>query len=78
MPDVNQLEAIKQTKVDMEVFLGNYVLPEDNEPYVRQRDIIKNAIQTYGTNNIAGVTVGNEFMLKFAHNSYSLIAMLTH
>ncbi|KAF9464891.1 glycoside hydrolase family 17 protein [Collybia nuda] len=67
--DCNQtalvLEAIKQTKVDMEVFLGNYVLPEDNEPYVRQRDIIKNAIQTYGTNNIAGVTVGNEFMLNY-------------
>lgn len=49
----------------MEVYVGNYVLPQDNEPYVRQRDIIKDAIQKYGTDHIAGVTVGNEFMLKY-------------
>lgn len=49
----------------MEVFVGNYVLPSDNAPYVRQRDIIVEAIKTYGTDNIAGVTVGNEFMLKY-------------
>lgn len=64
-PNLKQLEAIKQTNVDMEVYVGNYVLPEDNEPYVRQRDIIKDAIQTYGIDHIAGVTVGNEFMLKY-------------
>jgi hypothetical protein len=60
----NQLEAIKQTKVNMTVFLGNYPVPDDNTPYTRQRDLIKAAIQTYGVDHIAGVTVGNEFMLK--------------
>jgi len=60
----DQLEAIKQTKVDMKVYLGNYVLPSDNEPYKRQRDLIKQAIETYGPDHIAGITVGNEFMLK--------------
>ncbi|KAG5646979.1 hypothetical protein DXG03_001702 [Asterophora parasitica] len=64
-PDT-QLEAIKQTKVDMKVWLGNYAIATDNgAAYQRQRDVIKAAIQTYGTNNIGGVTVGNEFMLNY-------------
>ncbi|KAF8238921.1 glycoside hydrolase family 17 protein [Tricholoma matsutake] len=67
--DCNQsalvLEAIKQTKVDMKAFLGNYVLPLDNEAYKRQRDVIGKAIQTYGPGHIAGITVGNEFMLNY-------------
>jgi exo-beta-1,3-glucanase (GH17 family) len=68
--DCNQtalvLEAIKQTKVNMTVFLGNYPVPTDqNAAYDRQRDLIKSALQTYGTNNIGGITVGNEFMLNY-------------
>ncbi|KAI0044169.1 glycoside hydrolase family 17 protein [Auriscalpium vulgare] len=67
--DCNQsalvLEAIKQTKVNISVFLGNYPVPTDNTAYTRQRDTIIAAIQTYGTDNIAGVTVGNEFMLNY-------------
>lgn len=68
--DCNQtalvLEAIKRTKVDMEVWLGNYVIPTDNGvSYRRQRDILKEAIETYGTDHIAGITVGNEFMLNY-------------
>jgi len=67
--DCNQtalvLEAIKQTKVNMDVFVGNYVLPSDNASYDRQRDTIKQAILTYGTDHILGVTVGNEFMLNY-------------
>jgi exo-beta-1,3-glucanase (GH17 family) len=67
--DCNQsavvLEAIKQTKVNMSVYLGNYPVPDDNKPYTRQRDAIKSAIQTYGVDHIAGVTVGNEFMLNY-------------
>ncbi len=62
----SQLEAIKQTKVDLEVYLGNYVVPEDITPYTRQRDAIKDALQTYGADHVAGITVGNEFMLKYA------------
>ena len=60
-----QLEAIKQTKVNLSVYLGNYPVATDNgTAYERQRDLIKSAIQTYGSEHIAGVTVGNEFMLK--------------
>lgn len=72
--DCNQtalvLEAIKQTKVDMQVFLGNFVVEGDDTAYTRQRDVIKSAIQTYGTDHIAGLTVGNEFMLNYVtgHN----------
>lgn len=48
----------------MQVYLGNYVVPDDNGPYERQRDAIKEALQTYGADHVAGITVGNEFMLK--------------
>jgi exo-beta-1,3-glucanase (GH17 family) len=60
-----QLEAIKQTQVEMEVYLGNYVVPDDSGPYQRQRDAIKEALQTYGLDHVAGITVGNEYMLKY-------------
>lgn len=49
----------------MEVYLGNYVVPDDNAPYQRQRAAIKEAIETYGPDHVAGITVGNEFMLKY-------------
>jgi hypothetical protein len=52
----------------MSVWLGNYNYPNDNgTAYQRQRQAIVDAINTYGTSNIAGITVGNEFMLKFVH-----------
>lgn len=68
--DCNQsalvLEAIKQTKVNMTVWLGDYTIPtDDHAAYKRQRDDIVDAIKTYGTDNVGGVTVGNEFMLKW-------------
>ncbi|KAI0303562.1 glycoside hydrolase family 17 protein [Multifurca ochricompacta] len=68
--DCNQsavvLEAIKQTKVNLSVFLGNYPIPTDNGvAYKRQRDLIVDAINTYGTDHIAGITVGNEWMLNY-------------
>jgi exo-beta-1,3-glucanase (GH17 family) len=49
----------------MQVYLGNYPIPDDNGPYERQRDTIKEALQAYGADHVAGVTVGNEFMLKY-------------
>ncbi|KAH6909190.1 glycoside hydrolase superfamily [Coprinopsis sp. MPI-PUGE-AT-0042] len=74
--DCNQtalvLEAIQQTKVDMQVWLGNYPIPTDGgEAYVRQRDLIRDALTTYGADHISGITVGNEFMLNYitSHNS---------
>ncbi|EPQ52588.1 glycoside hydrolase family 17 protein [Gloeophyllum trabeum ATCC 11539] len=67
--DCNQsalvLEAIKQTKVNMTVWLANYNIPTDKTPYTRQKQAIQEAIQTYGTDHIGGVTVGNEFMLNY-------------
>lgn len=67
--DCNQtaqvLEAIKQTKVEMEVFLGIYTVPDDLDAYTRQRDAVMDALKTYGADHVAGVTVGNEFMLNW-------------
>ncbi|KAH9963096.1 glycoside hydrolase superfamily [Lactifluus volemus] len=68
--DCNQsalvLEAIRQTKVNMSVFLANYPIATDNgAAYYRQRDLITQAIQTYGTDHIAGISVGNEFILDY-------------
>jgi len=69
--DCNQsalvLDAIQQTGVEMEVFLGNYVLPDEPDAYTRQRDTLRDAISTFGTDHIAGITVGNEFMLNYLH-----------
>jgi exo-beta-1,3-glucanase (GH17 family) len=56
----------------MSVYLGNYPLPTDNgAEYQQQKQAIVNAIKTYGTDNIAGVTVGNEFMLESVPPSFS-------
>ncbi|KIK66578.1 glycoside hydrolase family 17 protein [Collybiopsis luxurians FD-317 M1] len=68
--DCNQsalvLEAIKQTKVNMSVIIANYPIATDNgSAYERQALELENAIQTYGTDNIIGVTVGNEFILDY-------------
>ncbi|TRM68150.1 glycoside hydrolase family 17 protein [Schizophyllum amplum] len=71
--DCNQsalvLEAIQQTKVDMQVYLANYDVPGDSDAYTRQRDALKEAIQTYGTDHIAGVTVGNEYILNYLNDN---------
>ncbi|KAI5836343.1 glycoside hydrolase [Schizophyllum commune Tattone D] len=71
--DCNQsalvLEAVQQTKVNLTVWLGNYVSATDGgEAYERQRDTIKEVIQTYGTDHIGGITVGNEFMLNYVES----------
>lgn len=68
--DCNQsalvLEAVKQTKVNLQVYLGNYPQATDNgAEYQKQKQAIVDAIKTYGTDHIAGVTVGNEFMLNY-------------
>jgi exo-beta-1,3-glucanase (GH17 family) len=48
----------------MNVWLGNYPISTDNgTAYERQRDEIQTALQQYGAANVAGVTVGNEFIL---------------
>ncbi|KIK69740.1 glycoside hydrolase family 17 protein [Collybiopsis luxurians FD-317 M1] len=60
------LEAIKLTQVNMTVFIANYPEATDNgTAYNRQKSAIEDAIKTYGTDHIGGVTVGNEFILDF-------------
>jgi len=68
--DCNQtglvLEAIKQTKVNLSLFLGIYPIPTDQgAAYTRQRDLVMDAIKTYGADHIEGLTVGNEWMLNY-------------
>ena len=54
------LNAIKVTKVDMKVYLGNYISLTDDAAYTRQKAAIEDALKTYGADNVLGVTVGNE------------------
>jgi len=65
--DCNQtelvLEGIKQAgNVDLSVWLGIYIDGNDTV-YERQLNAVTTAIQKYGTEHIAGITVGNEFLL---------------
>lgn len=67
------LEAIKQTQVDMQVFLAVWV--DDNAAtFQRQVDEIVDALKKYGSDHVAGVTVGNEFLL----NGGSVTTLLSH
>ncbi|KAH9831554.1 glycoside hydrolase superfamily [Rhodofomes roseus] len=67
--DCNQsalvLEAIKQTKVNVTAWLAIYNVPNNATAYEEQRDKVLDAIKTYGTDHVGGVTVGNEFVLDF-------------
>ncbi|KAG2110247.1 glycoside hydrolase family 17 protein [Suillus discolor] len=72
--DCNQsslvLAAIQATKVNMSVYLGNYPDATDNgAAYTRQKGEIQTALQQYGAANVAGVTVGNEFILDYITNA---------
>jgi len=49
----------------MNVWLGNYPVSTDNgTAYQRQKGLIQDALQQYGAANVAGITVGNEFILE--------------
>ncbi|VDB92296.1 unnamed protein product [Peniophora sp. CBMAI 1063] len=68
--DCNQsslvLDAIEQTKVNMSVYLGNYPAATDaGVAYERQRDEIMTALSSFGTDHVAGIIVGNEFVLDY-------------
>lgn len=56
------LEAIRQTKVDMQVFLAVWV-DSNSTTFQRQVANVVDALATYGRDSVAGVTVGNEFLL---------------
>ena len=67
--DCNQtalvLEAIKQTKTNIKIYPAIYVVDGDDAGYQRQKTALQQALQTYGTDNILGIAVGNEFMLNY-------------
>ena len=73
--DCNQtalvLEAIKQTKTNIKVFPAIYVVENDEVGYQRQRSALQQALQNYGTDNVLGIIVGDEFLLNYAieHNA---------
>ena len=49
----------------MTVFLANYPIATDNgTAYQHQSDEIQQALQNYPTDLVAGIIVGNEFMVK--------------
>ncbi|KAI8460849.1 glycoside hydrolase superfamily [Phakopsora pachyrhizi] len=65
--DCNQsalvLQGIKDAgNVDLSVWLGIYIDGNDTV-YQRQLDLVTDAIKNYGTEHIAGITVGNEYLL---------------
>ena len=57
----------------MSVYVADYNVPTNSTPYEQQRDYIIEALKTYGTDNILGVLVGNEFILEYAPN-FPLVA----
>nr|GAT48749.1 glycoside hydrolase family 17 protein [Mycena chlorophos] len=66
--DCNQtqlvLDAIHQTKVNMTVYIANYITTNSSD-YTRQMNEIENAISLFGSDHIGGYTVGNEFILDY-------------
>lgn len=42
-------------------------MQNSNPDYISQRDAIFSVFQTYGVANVAGLTVGNEYMLEYVH-----------
>jgi len=54
----------------MQVTLGVYVSPDgDYTAYDRQRVALEDVLNKYGTSNIAGITVGNEYMLNYLNDN---------
>ena len=70
------LEAIKRTKTNLKIYPGIYLVDVDEAGYQRQKTALQQALQTYGTNNILGITVGNEVMLNYMldHNITNITA----
>jgi len=59
------LEAIKQSKVNLKVFPSISLVDEDEDSYQLHKTALKEALQTYGTSNVLGITVGHEVMFNY-------------
>ena len=68
------MEAIKQTKTDLKIYPSIYLVDIDEAGYQCQKTALQQALQTYGTNTILGITVGNEVMLNYMldHNTTNI------
>lgn len=49
----------------MQVYPAIFVVDGDDASYERQKTALRDALETYGTDHVAGITVGNEFMLNY-------------
>ena len=58
------LEAIKRSKVNLKVF-PSISVDVDEDGYQRQKTALKEALQTYGTSNVLGITVGDKVMFNY-------------
>src|SRR5258706_2190567 len=56
------LEAIKQTKTNLQVYHAISVVDPDEVGYQRQKTALQLALQTYGRDNVHGIIVGDQFM----------------
>ena len=56
------LTAIEKTKVDMSVYLALWV-DDNDETWQRQVQTTKDVLNKHGVNHVAGVIVGNEYIL---------------
>ena len=59
------LEAIKRTKTNLKIYPGIYLVDVGEASYQRQKTALQQALRTYGTDNILGITVGNEVMRNY-------------
>lgn len=57
------MEAIKQTKVEMEVYPAIYLDDNNEQAFTDQLNDVVSAFKTYGVKNIGGLAVGNEYLL---------------
>lgn len=62
------LNALQRTNVNMQVWLGIFIDGTD-ATYQRQLQETFDAIKKYGTKNVAGITVGNEYILQANTNN---------
>ncbi|KAJ9104679.1 hypothetical protein QFC21_002177 [Naganishia friedmannii] len=56
------LQAIRDTKVQMGVYVAVYV-DADTQAYKDQVQAIRGALEMFGTGDVLGITVGNEYIL---------------
>ncbi|KDN53120.1 glycoside hydrolase family 17 protein [Tilletiaria anomala UBC 951] len=63
------LEAIQRTKTNLTIFPAIWINGDDTI-YSRGADAIISALQTYGTDHVAGISVGNEYMLNGGNLTY--------